>query len=571
MHSIIFRSYVLFTLLIAGVFADAQNAFHISGTIGATYEGYQLSTNPSSWTGYPPRRPANQFRFNINPVFSTGKYFTLPVNFNFVKNPVSYAGSYAGLKDQSLGQWITNPVNSFGINPKYKWAELQLGTQYLKYSELTTGDIGIFGAGISLSPKNYRLRFFTGFSQQGINYYTGPPLVPGAYQRNHWMLQFGKEKEGKYSTLFNLAKGKDNISSVSPALPGVQPEEGFTGSMVFNLHLTNWYIKSEAAESYFTKDLSQPKLATTIISFKPFIDGHTSTVKDWAANATVGRKTKKFDFSFTTKYVGPGFQTTGYPYLQQDKWENTVNTRFNAWKNKMNVVASAGQRVNNLSKTSLKAKQFIGNLDWGIQFTDKFHLNLNYNNFGFTTASGTNPYGVKNVSNDISIAGNYNWNTKTMSNILSSTIDYSNYDERDVTTGMTSSNKSITAMMAYTPVFFNNTLTPEFSVVYFNNTMPLIKNTLLTFSGGLGFNALKNKAVFKTDIQYTIGKLDMYTSNKNLSGSVSMNYTLTKKLLWNIFLSENYFRYGNELAPPVNLDGANYMESTYRTGLQYKF
>jgi hypothetical protein len=546
-------------------------SFSISGTLGATYEGYHLSTAPSNWTGYPPRRPENQFRFNINPAFQFGKNFTLPVNINFLTNPVSAAGPYTGLKNQSLSQWITNPANSFGINPKYKWAELQLGTQYLKYSDLSTGDIGIFGAGIALNPKQYRLKFFTGFSQQGINYYSGPPLVPGAYRRDHWMLQFGKEKEGKYAALFNIAKGKDKVSSVSPALLSVQPEEGFTGSMVLNLHFTEWYFKSEGAGSYFTKDLSQPKLLTTINSFKPFIDAHTSTVKDWAANATIGRKTKNFDVSYTTKYVGPGFQTTGYPYLQQDKWENTVNTRFNAWKNKMNISASAGQRVNNLSSTTLKATQFIGNLDWGVQFTDRFHLNLNYNNFGFTTASGTNPYGIKNVSNDISLAGNYNWNTTTMTNILSSSVNFSNYDERDVFTGLTSANKTFTVMMAYTPVFFNNSFTPELSVVYFNNTMPLLKNTLLSFSGGLGFNAFKNKAGFKTDLQYTIGKLDKYTANKNLAASASVNYAITKKLNWNIFLSENYFRYGNELSPPVNLDGANYMESTYRTGFQYKF
>jgi hypothetical protein len=570
MHAMIFKLVLLFSLLLAGE-AKAQKVFSVSGTVGFSYEGYQLSAKPSSWTGYPPRKPSSQFRFNLNPLFQLGKNFSLPVNFNFLTNPVSFAGPYAGLKKPTLSQWITNPANSFGINPKYKWAELQLGTQYLKYSDLSTGDIGIFGVGVALSPKQYRLKFFTGFSQQGVNYYTGPPAVPGSYRRDHWMLQFGKEKEGKYAALFNLAKGKDKISSVSSSLPSIRPEEGFTGSMVFNLHFTEWYYKSEAAASYFTKDLSQPKLLTPTSSFKPFIDGHTSTVKDWAANATLGRKTKNFDFSYTTKYVGPGFQTTGYPYLQQDKWDNTINTRFTAWKNKMNVSASAGQRVNNLSSTSLKATQFIGNMDWGIQFTERFHLNLNYNNFGFTLASGTNPYGLKNVSNDISVAGSYNWNTTTMANILSSSINFSNYDERDVFTGLTSSNKTFTAMMAYTPVYFANSLTAELSVVYFNNTMPLLKNSLVTISGGLGFNAFKNKAAFKTDLQYTIGKLDTYTSNKNLAGSVNMNYNLTKKILWNVFLSENYFRYGNELSPPTNLDGAYYLESNYRTGFQYKF
>ena len=58
------------------------------------------------------------------------------------------------LKNQTLAQFITNPMNSFGINPKYKWAELQLGTQYLNYSNLSTGDIGMFGIGFDLQAQN---------------------------------------------------------------------------------------------------------------------------------------------------------------------------------------------------------------------------------------------------------------------------------------------------------------------------------------------------------------------------------------------------------------------------------
>ena len=72
-------------------------------------------------------------------------------------------------------------------------------------------------------------------------------------------------------------------------------------------------------------------------------------------------------------------------------------------------------------------------------------------------------------------------------------------------------------------------------------------------------------------LQYTIGKLNAFTSNKNLIASANMDYKLAKKLTWNVFLTTNSLRYGDELVPPVALDGANYFESNYRTGLQYKF
>jgi hypothetical protein len=42
-----------------------KEKLNVSGTMGVTYEGYGLTRNPSGWTGYQPRRPWNQVRFNF--------------------------------------------------------------------------------------------------------------------------------------------------------------------------------------------------------------------------------------------------------------------------------------------------------------------------------------------------------------------------------------------------------------------------------------------------------------------------------------------------------------------------
>ena len=202
-----------FCLLSTGLFAQdvkekVKEKLNISGTMGVSYEGYGLHRSPSGWTGYQPRKPWNQVRFNFTPNFKFSKNFSLPFNFNFAAIPTNFAGPYAGIKKPNFGQFITNPMNSFGLNPKYKWAELQLGTQYLKYSELSTGDIGVFGIGFDLRPKTFLFKFFTGISQQGINYTAGPPTVVGAYKRRNWMAQIGTEKEGKYLFALILQREK---------------------------------------------------------------------------------------------------------------------------------------------------------------------------------------------------------------------------------------------------------------------------------------------------------------------------------------------------------------------------
>ncbi len=544
----------------------------VSGVMGVSYEGYGLSRNPSGWMGYTPRRPWNQVRFNITPTIKFSPNFSLPFNFNFSALPNPVLGPFAGVKKPSIGQFISNPLNNFGLNPKYKWAELLLGTQYLKYSDLSTGDIGIFGAGIDLRPKNWRIKFFTGTSQQGVGYAAGPPSITGSYKRQNWMAQLGNEKEGKYLVAINFAKGRDATTSATPLPLTLKPQEGFVMSLQTDLYLPyGLYIKFEGARSVFTKNLFTP-LDSSYKSFKPFIEAHTSTVADYATQASIGRKSKNFDIGITTKYLGAGFQTTGYPYQQSDRLDYTINTRFNAWKSKdksykMNVVASVGQRLNNVSNTSLKAKQFIGNLNWFTQFDDHWSLNVNYNNFGFETASGINPFGIKNVSNDLGFNPTYNWSNSKMNNLLSLSYNYSKYNERDVLTGLTTSNNTHTALLTWVPTFFTKELSPDFSILYFYNNVPGAKLSLTTISSGLGMPAAKKRLKLRGQLQYTIGKLNSFSKNSNLVASCNVDVKLNKKLTWTNFMTTNYFKYGNEIIP----NGAHYLESTIRTGFQYRF
>jgi hypothetical protein len=551
------------SLLLNKVKDKAKEKLNVSGTMGVTYEGYGLSRSPSGWTGYQPRKPWNQVRFNFTPTFKFGKNFSLPFNFNFAAIPTNFAGPYAGIKKPSFGQFITNPMNSFGLSPKYKWAELQLGTQYLKYSDLSTGDIGIFGIGVDLRPKLLRLKFFTGISQQGINYVAGFPGVTGAFKRKNWMAQIGIEKEDSYLFAVNFAKGKDVPTSAAPPPLTVKPQEGIVVSIVSDVYVDGgYYFKAEAAQSTFTKDLTTP-LSPVLKSRKPFMDAHTSTITDYAGQLAVGKKGKNLDLGVMLKYLGAGFQTIGYPFLQSDRFDYTLNTRINAWKNKMNIVASVGQRVNNVNNTALKAKQFIGNLNWFTQFSDKFSLNVNYNNFGFQAAGGINPFGIKNVSNDLGINPTFTFTGKKIIHLISMSYNYSKYDERDVFSGLTTSNNTHTALLTYVPTYLQKEIAPDFSILYFYNNVPGAKITLATLSAALSMPAAKKKM----RLQYTLGKLNAFSNSNNLIASCNIDYKLTKKLTWATFLTTNYFKYGNEIIP----NGANYTETSCRTGFQYRF
>lgn len=559
---------------------ESTRNLSVSGMIEIADEYYGLNATPSSFNGIRQRRPWNQVRFNFQPTFKFGKDWAIPVNLSFPLFPTNFAGPYAGVKSaygegskQNFKQWLSNPSNNIGISPKYKWAQLLLGTQYIKYSDLSTGDIGVFGAGFDFRPKGYLIKFFTGTSQQGINYVPPPPTpgVTGAYKRMHYMFQLGKEKEGKYLFAVNFAKGKDDTGSIVSKPSTVNPEEGFVASLVSEVHfMKSWYVRLEAAQSYFTRDLTQLTDTTGESSLQPFISGKISTVKDNSGILSIGKKGEKFDIGYTTKYIGKYFRTTGYPYLQPDHWDNTVDTRVITWKGRVNLVGSIGLRTNNISDTTLRSDQFIGNINWFTQFTDNFSLNLNYNNFGFNAASGTNPYGIRNVSNDIGVSPVYTLNTSSIVHLFTLSYNFSKYGERDVITGATTSNNTHTALFSYIPTFLKNNLSPDLSILYFLNDMPLIRMRLLTFTTGAAYPFFNKKILFKGQLQYTLGQLSTNTENKNLVGSVSIDYKITPKLTWKNLFTANLFKYGNELLPNYP-EGVRYLETTLRTSMQYKF
>jgi hypothetical protein len=258
--------------------------------------------------------------------------------------------------------------------------------------------------------------------------------------------------------------------------------------------------------------------------------------------------------------------------MMPDRLDYTLNTRFNAWKNKssnyrMNVVASVGQRVNNVNNTTLRAKQFIGNINCFTQFNDHWNLNISFNNFGFQSPGGINPYGIKNVSNDFGVNPTYTWSNSTIIHLLSLNYNYSKYDERDVITGLITSNNTHTALLTYVPTFLTRDLSPDFSLMYFLNKLPGFKTTLITISSGLTMPAMKKKMNLRAQLQYTYSKNNSFKNNNNLVASCSADWKVSKKLTWNSFVSSNHFKYGNEIIP----NNASYLESTIRTGLQYRF
>jgi hypothetical protein len=555
----------------------------VFGSIGVSYDGYGLNANPGGYSFYNARRPWNNVLFNFQTTFSYGD-FKLPIaasfspmSNNFAYSPLGF-GSLPGFPKQTFKQWITNPINNIGINPSYKWAELQLGTQYLKYSDLSTGDIGVFGYGFSLKPNKLRIKFFNGVTQQGFQPFplvggsALPPVFLGNYSRDVLMAQIGLEKDEVYFAGFNIVKGTDDSTSIVP-LNGPtnytpKPQENLIISFVSNFKAANgWYGNLEIANTVTNRDitLTGPALVESV---DPYLKTNASGYRDHAMKGGFGRKSKNFDLGGSVKWLGAGYNTMGYPFVQNNRLEYAINTRFNLFKNKTNVIANIGQRFGNWNNPSTRTEQIIANINVFSQFSDNFSVNASYNNFGFQTPG---LLGIKNVGTDLSINPTYSWVTTTMSNLLSFSYNWSQYDET-IPLNITTQNNTNTYLLLYVPTFFSRpNLNPDFSVMYFTNKSLAVNLDIMTFSAGLNWGIIENKFNLKGQLMYNITKVQPFTASNNIVATIGFDYKISPKLSWNTTITANKFTYGDELTPPIALLAATYLESTWRTALLYQF
>ena len=163
-----------------------------------------------------------------------------------------------------------------------------------------------------------------------------------------------------------------------------------------------------------------------------------------------------------------------------------------------------------------------------------------------------------------------------MNHLISGTYTWSKYDETVLPGPVVTHNNTQTALLLYVPSFFNKSVSPDFSVMWFkNHSAPSLTDIeLFNISSGLAWK-MNKKLNLKGQLQYTITTVAPFTADKNVLATSGFDWKLTKKITWQYSMTANLFRFGSSLpgaslTPPYAGMPA-YMESTLRTSLQYKF
>jgi hypothetical protein len=555
--------FVTFCLLVSEVNAQ-EGKFSFKGNAGVFGDFYSISNNANGNTLA--RRPPISGRFALNATLSFHK-FSLPISILIFNK--QFSTIYPTIPNENIFEFISNPGNRVGIAPKYKWIEFQLGTHVPRFSELSIGDLPQFGIGLNLSPGKFRLSVFSGLSAQAIKPDSARNVI-GQYKQRMKAAKIGFGSEDATHIYFIGATITDDTSSILNTKRILIPKKGIVSAIDYRLNLgKKLWLKGEIAGSAFTRDLLSNKIDSNLIPFdipfEIFVLQESSRL-DYASVITLGKEGKTVGFQINAKYIGDGFYAVGYPFMQTDRMDITIDPRLTLLNGKFNLQGSIGKRVNNLSgNRSAESTQILGLANLQINFTEKLSLSANYSNFGFTNTINNDTLKINMVTNAIGFSPVYMSNGKNNSHFFSFTINKDEFRDYNIVSGAINNNDVFSWMINYGLSGLKKPY--KFNILYnqLNNKMYAGELRMQSINTSISYSFVKKKFNTLLGFTYSETSLSGNSPSVQLLTSLGLKLAINKKTSFSLSGNINNFSYGD------TKPGASFVENFLKTSLNYQF
>jgi hypothetical protein len=510
------------------LFVDAHAQVKISGNLFAGTDTYTLNADSS----VNELRDPFLYRIGMNAQFQLGKYIKLPFSFNYSKRNTSIR--YPLPPNKEYFKNLSSPNNGFGISPNYKWATLHLGSHRPQLSELTAGNVKIFGGGLELKPGIFRLSLHSGV----LNYAASDPGTGNQYsvfRKNVHLAKIGVGEKAKTHFHINAAFFFDKTSSLDTSIltAFIPPGQNLVLSPDFRINfLKNFYLGGETALSVYTSDIYSKAISLEIppvvSPLKNIMEINATTRNDFAAKAFVGYKAKQFSIEIKGDYVGDGFYTAGFPFLQEDVFELKAISNLQLLKNKIYINSVYGRRFDNVSNTKLfKTATNLLSVNANYIITKQINLGATYSNYGLENDAFQDTFRIKNYSENIVITPRYSWGKKQAKHQIIVIGQKSKFNDFRFIDNSVRSNNTIGTNLNYTLQIKKHVW--SVSGGYLNNQGE--DNYLHSYSGSIGFqtNLLENKLSLGLTalLQNTYAK---FADQHRRSARLNLKYKITDKL-----------------------------------------
>ncbi|MFM8771188.1 MAG: hypothetical protein ACKOE4_04100 [Candidatus Kapaibacterium sp.] len=488
----------------------------VSGSASLSSDFYEHSATPFGAQGG--RRPAALHRFLFTPTITIGGFLTLPLNL-MISYPETNTTTPT-LSAPSLQEFFANPANALGLSsfsPKFGWAQIHLGSYTPRMSELSGGDLQLFGGGFDLRPGSVQLAASAGMTQRAVEPDAATNRA-GSYRRDMFMARLGFGNPDTNAVGINLVYAKDDTSSIKNTivtiLPGrpleddstvklppdtlrLRAEEGMIASLDTKVRIASGVsFSAEGAVSLFTRDQQADTLKDFTNPLGSLFTARTSTRIDGAGSANRAFRFSSWGVTFTGLYMGAGFQPLAYPFIQSDRIDLKVSPMLNLFNGDFSFSGSIGQRVNNLSETKgEKMTQTIANGQLSVRFSDVVSLSSSYSNFGIRN-NRQNPLDsqrIQNVAESFSIDPMITFSAASMMHTITATVGIDRYDDFNIVSGVETSNDTKSASLSYTGIFESFPLTIGANTSYLDNALTVGTLTIRSFGVNASYRLLSGQ------------------------------------------------------------------------------
>lgn len=216
---------------------------------------------------------------------------------------------------------LSQPFNQFGASPRYRWATAHLGYRNLSFSPFTLAGYQVLGAGVELTPGDFRLGFIAGRFARAVEEDTARPGATPAYERTGFSGKIGYGSEANHIDLIVL-KAKDDSSSLrsAPILSQVRPAENLVVGASGRASFGPASIYGDFAISDYTRDIRSQQIALQgeAETLGDIIPPRASTQLYTALNTGLSLNIGTFALQASYARIDPDYQSMGAYYLAND-------------------------------------------------------------------------------------------------------------------------------------------------------------------------------------------------------------------------------------------------------------
>ena len=453
----------------------------------------------------------------------------------------------------------TQPFNRLSFTPQYKWIKAYLGYTSMSFSPYTLSGHSFKGAGVELTPGNWRLAIMGGQMKKAIEYnpINESSALP-SFKRMGYGLKLGYEK-GTSSVSVNIFTAKDDENSIHqfpntvPLRPMQNTALGISARTSIFGHLT---LEGEYSLSVLNSNLrlgSVQSDSVNRISENELYEMQKAPVRTFDAYSTaIGYQASPFGIMIRYERVAPDYQTLGAYYFNNDMENLTLVPNLRLLNGRLSVSGNAGIQHNNLDKSKgSSTKRWVGAGNINFNPTEKWNLTFNYSNFStYTNMKPQTDQFFKNsmdslnfyqVTNQVGGSANYTFGKKDAPKNIMINTSYQKASETNPNAKNTNSSGFVTAGTSYSQLLQKTGLSlsvsynisvnnaPDMKSFYrgpgLNISKTLLKKTLRAgLSSSYNLNTLnrqKGSPVMSTGLNF------FYSPKKSTDGKHSINFNLT--------------------------------------------